>query len=145
MHQPIRFSGRRMAASRKGVAAVELALCVPLLLTLTMGMVETGNVISTQTRMYSAAYEAARLATRPTTAENRAATSGAVIAYAESLLNQLGISGAQVTLQPADLSTLVPQQLVTVTITAPLGQNSYTSLVVSNAQNLTAQAALVVE
>ena len=95
--------------------------------------------------MYSAAYESVRLATRPTTAETTAATSAAVTAYCNSLLLQLGVQGATVTLQPGNLSTVVPEQMVTVTITAPLNLNTVTSLVVNSSQNITAQATLVVE
>ena len=131
--------------ARPGVAAVELALCLPLLVALAFGMIETSNLVHLRTRMYSAAYESARLATRPTTSENAAATSAAVTNYCTAVLQQLGVSGGQVTLQPSDLSTVVPQDLVTVTITAPLNQNSFTSLVVNSSQTITAQATLVVE
>jgi Flp pilus assembly protein TadG len=128
-----------------GIAAVELALCLPVLVAIAFGMIETSNLVHLRTRMYSAAYESARLATRTTTAGSTAATSSAVTAYCAAVLQQLGVRGAQVVLQPADLSSVVPQQLVTVTITAPLNQNSLTSLVVNNSQTITAQATLVVE
>ena len=131
--------------ARPGVAAVELALCLPLLVVLAFGMIETSNLVHLRTRMYSAAYESARLATRPTTAGKTAATSVAVTNYCTAVLNQLGVQGGVVVLQPNDLSTVVPQQLVTVTITAPLNQNSFTSLVVNSSQTITAQATLVVE
>ena len=60
---------------RSGFATVELALCLPILLTTALGMIETCNVVFVQARMQSAAFEAARLATRPTTAQAVAATS----------------------------------------------------------------------
>ena len=108
-------------------------------------MIETSNLVQLRTRMYSAAYESVRLATRPTTATNTAATSAAVTSYCTTVLQQLGVQGATVTLSPADLSTVVPQQLVTVTISAPLNENSFTSLVVNSSQTITAQATLIVE
>jgi len=132
-------------APRRGVAAVELALCLPLLVALAFGMIESSNLVHLRTRMYSAAYESARLATRPATATNAAATSAAVSTYCTTVLTQLGVKGAQVTISPGNLATVVPQQLVTVTITAPLNQNSFTSLIVNSAQTITAQATLVVE
>ena len=124
---------------------MELALRLPLLLALAFGMIESSNLVHLRTRMYSAAYESARLATRPTTASNTAATSTAVTNYCTTILQQLGVKGGQVTLSPANLSTVVPQQLVTVTITAPLNQNSFTSLIIKSSQTITAQATLVVE
>jgi Flp pilus assembly protein TadG len=140
---------RRRAAggpdARAGVAAVELALCLPLLVALAFGMIETSNLVHLRTRMYSAAYESARLATRPATAKNAAASSTAVTSYCTTVLQQLGVKGAIVTLSPGNLSAVVPQQMVTVTITAPLNQNSFTSLIVNSTQTITAQATLVVE
>jgi Flp pilus assembly protein TadG len=133
------------ASKRPGVAAVELALCLPLLMALAFGMIETSNLVHLRTRMYSAAYESARLATRPATAANTAASSAAVTSYCTTVLQQLGVKGATVTLQPSNLSTVVPQQLVTVVISAPLNQNSFTSLIVNSTQTITAQATLVVE
>jgi len=131
--------------SRLGAATVELALCLPFLLTIAFGMIECCNLLYLRTRMYSAAYEAVRLATRPTTAETTAATGSQVTSYCTTLLTQLGVQGAQVTLSPSDLSTVTPQQVVTVSVSAPLSQNTLTSLVLSGAQNLSAQASLAVE
>ncbi len=120
-------------------------MCAPFLLILAFGMIEVCNLVHLETRMYAAAYETARLATRPTTSENLAATSAQVTTYCTSLLQQMGVSGATVTLQPSDLSTVVTQQLVTVTITAPLSQNTVTSLVINSSQTISAKATLAVE
>src|SRR5437763_1750711 len=133
------------SAPRGGVAAVELALCLPLLVALAFGMIESSNLVHLRTRMYSAAYESVRLATRPATATNAAASSAAVSTYGTTVLTQLGVKGAQVTISPSNLSAVVPQQMVTVTITAPLNQNSFTSLVINSSQTITAQATLIVE
>ena len=110
-----------------------------------MGMIETCNVVFVQARMQSAAFEAARLATRPSTSQAIAATSSQVITDANTLLAQLGVSGATVTLSPASLSSVTPGTLVTVTISAPLSQNSVTCMVLSNSLRLTAQATMIVE
>ena len=143
-------AGRRR---RPGIAAVELALCLPFLFTLTLGAIETCNLIYVRTRMYSAAYEAARVATRPTTASALAASATSVTTQCGTLLTQLGVHGATVQLQVLDcvtsqsktLDLANPQDLVTVSITAPLGQNSITSFVLSKSMTLSAQATLIVE
>jgi hypothetical protein len=108
-------------------------------------MIETCNVVFVQARMQSAAFEAARLATRPTTAQAVAATAGQVTADANTLLSQLGVSGATVTLSPASLASVTPGTTVTVTISALLSQNSVTCLVLSSGLKLTAQATMIVE
>jgi Flp pilus assembly protein TadG len=130
---------------RRGAAAVEMALCLPILLTTALGMIETCNVVFLQARMQSAAFEAARLATRPTTAQLVAATSSQVTSDANTLLTQLGVSNATITLSPASWTTLTPSTTVTVTIAAPLNKNSVTCLVLSSSLNLTAQATMIVE
>jgi Flp pilus assembly protein TadG len=132
-------------SSRRGAAAVELALCLPILLTTALGMIETCNVVFLQARMQSAAFEAARLATRPTTSAAVAATAAQVTADANTLLTQLGVTGATVTLSPASLSSVTPGTTVSVSITAPLSKNSATCLVLSSSLSLTAQATMIVE
>lgn len=131
--------------TRRGAASVELAVCLPFLIALAFGMLEYNNSVMLKTRMVSAAYEAARLATRPTTSLATAATATSVAAYCNSLLAQLGVNGATVTVSPASLSSATPQTLVTVSISAPLSKNSLTSIVISSSTMLTASACLVVE
>lgn len=148
-----RHSGRRAARceTRRGVATVELAFCLPMLLATGLGMIEITNLVSVQARMQAAAYESARLATRPTTSNATVATSAQVQAYCQTLLTQLGINDATVTLNlnptptPNDVSAATPQTMVTVSISAPWKQNSATSFVVPSSLNLSSQATLIVE
>ncbi|HVX60506.1 MAG TPA: TadE/TadG family type IV pilus assembly protein [Pirellulales bacterium] len=144
-----RLALRRRAASRRqgrrGAATVELALCMPILLTIGLGMIETSNVVFIQTRMQSAAYEAARLATRPTTSQATAASNAEVTAYCQALLTQLGVNGATVTVTPGNLVDAEPQTLVTVTVSAPWNQNSVTSFVLKNSPTFTTSVSLVIE
>ncbi|HEY3968006.1 MAG TPA: TadE family protein [Planctomycetaceae bacterium] len=137
-----RLGGPRV---RFGAAAVELALCTPLLIVLAFGMIESCNVVYLRTRMYTAAYEAARLATRPVTAATAAATASQVSTYGSTLLTQLGVQSGTVSISPGNLSSVVPQQQVTVTISAPLNKNTTTALVVNSAQTISAQVTLIVE
>jgi Flp pilus assembly protein TadG len=118
---------------------------MPFLLALAFGMLEYNNTVMLKTRMVSAAYESARLATRPATSTASAATASAVTTYCSSLLTQLGVHGATVTISPSDLSSVTPQTLVTVTVTAPFSQNTLTSIVLSSATTVTATASLIVE
>ena len=136
---------QQRSGSRSGAAAVELALCLPILLTTALGMIDTCNVVFVQARMQSAAFEAARLATRPTTAQAVAATASDVTTDATTLLTQLGVVGGTVTLSPASLASVTPGTTVTVTISAPFSSNSVTCMVLSSALKLTAQATMIVE
>ena len=142
-----RKPNRRSLTRRKrlGSATVELALCMPLLLGVALGMIETSNVVFIQGRIQAAAYEAARLATRPTTSQAPAASNAQVTAYAEALLTQLGVNGGTVAITPANLTNLPPQTLVTVSISAPWKQNTSTSFVLSESLMLTTAATLIIE
>lgn len=140
-----RLAGRVRSDRRRGVAAVELALCLPILVALGFGMLETCNLMYVQARLQSAAFESVRLATRPTTATNLVATAAQVQSNCSSLLTQLGVQGATITISPSDLSGLAPQTLITVTISAPLSSNAVTSLVLSNSIVLSASATMIIE
>ncbi|MGH7136761.1 MAG: hypothetical protein ACREHD_13545, partial [Pirellulales bacterium] len=110
-----------------------------------LGMIEVTNVVSLQARMQAATYESARLATRPTTSNATAATNAQVTTYCQTLLSQLGVNDATVTVTPNNLSTATPQTLVTVAVSAPWSQNSPTSFVLQSSLTLSAQATLIVE
>ncbi len=142
-----RATGRRAHRrhNRRGAATVELALCLPVLLTTGLALIEIVNLVSVQARLQAAAYESTRLATRPTTSSATAATSAQVKAYCQGLLTQLGISGGSVTLTPSDLTAAPPQTIVTVAISAPWKQNSPTSFLVPSSLSLSSQATLIVE
>lgn len=109
------------------------------------GMIEACNAVYVQARLQSAAFESVRLATRPTTATNLAASASQVQATCNTLLTQLGVQGATVTISPSDLTNLTPQTLVTVSISAPFSQNTVTSIVVTNSPVLSASATMVIE
>ncbi len=140
-----RIARRRQRGARRGVAAVELALCLPVVMMTTLGMIEINNVVYVQTQMQSVAYEGARVATRPTTSSAQAATAAVVAADCTAMLSQLGVNGATVTINPASLVSLVPQQTVTVTVTAPLRLNSTIAYVLASSLSLSASATLVCE
>jgi Flp pilus assembly protein TadG len=142
---PIRRRIGSRATRHLGVAAVELALCLPVICILAFGMIETCNMMFLRTRMISACYEAARYGTRPTTSSAMQATNSQVSTYCSTLLTQLGVNGATVTVTPSNLSSAVPQTQVTVTATAPLSQNAVTSFVVPGSTSIVGQATLIME
>jgi len=59
----LKLSGmRRTETSRRGVAATELALCLPLLIALMLGLIECGRAMQVEHMVSTAAREGARLA-----------------------------------------------------------------------------------
>jgi Flp pilus assembly protein TadG len=123
----------------------ELAICLPVLLTFAFGMMELCSILHVRQRMVTACYDTVRLATRPTTHRSRAATAAEALDRCRTTLDNLGVKGATVSISPADLSTAAPGTMVTVTVTAPLSQNSVTSYVVGSSSTFTTQSTMVFE
>jgi Flp pilus assembly protein TadG len=63
---------RRRAGLRTGAAALEAAISVPLIVTIIFGAIELSNAIFLRQSLNMAAYEAAKVVTRPGTNETLA-------------------------------------------------------------------------
>jgi Flp pilus assembly protein TadG len=109
---------RLRRGGRRGVATVELAVCLPVLLTLVVGAIEGSNFIFLKQAVTVTAYEAANVVTR----------SGGTLAEAQQRADQIlaarSIDSAKVTFSPANPETAARGQLVTVTVSAPAAANS---------------------
>jgi Flp pilus assembly protein TadG len=107
----------RESSERRGAALVELAICLPVMIVITLGMIETTNAIYLKQTLTSIAYEGARLssATGGTTADAEA--------LCARLLEARHIEGASVTCTQIVPST-PPGTPVKVTISAPMNNNS---------------------
>jgi hypothetical protein len=105
-------------APRAGVATTELALCLPILLLIVFGTIESTSVIFLKETLTTAAYEGARAAI----AAN--ATTLDVTNACDRILNERHVRFASITVTPADLSNVPIGQFVTVTVAAPFASNS---------------------
>ncbi len=106
-------------ADRKGLAVVELAICLPLMVLLTFGAIEAANAIYLKQTLVTAAYEAARKATalNGTQADGEAR-------YLE-VVNSVGMKGTAITFTPQITSLTLPGTPIKVTVTAPADSNSF--------------------
>lgn len=133
---------------RSGLAAVELALCLPVMLTTALGLIETSNLMCVQSRIQSVAYEGARIATRPATATADVLTDSQVISACNTLLTQLGVTGATVQVStttlvsPSSSNNYLALTGKQVSVTAPLSQNSTTFFVLKSSLTISANATL---
>ena len=107
----------RTAARRKGTAAVEFAICLPVLITIVLGSIEATNAIFLKQHLTAAAYEAARKATAPGRTSSDATTA------ATNVLTQFGVSGGTISISPAVGSATAAGTQITVTASAPLSSN----------------------
>ena len=111
--------GRR----RRGLATVEMALLLPILLVLTFAAVEYGWMFFKQQQITNAAREAARLGATPN------GTNATVTARVNTLMTNAGIPGGQYTLSIAPgVGGLTPTQQFTVTISVDYPSISLTKM-----------------
>ena len=95
---------------RIGVATVELAVCLPLAVTLVVGMIEASNEIFTKQSIKIATYEAARIATATGRTESQA------IQRATEVLTSRGITKVSIQVSPRVTAKTPRGTPVTVTI-----------------------------
>ncbi|RMF45453.1 MAG: pilus assembly protein [Planctomycetota bacterium] len=101
-------SANRTGNQRRGAATVEFAVIAPIMLVLTLGMMEVGRMVMVKQIMVNATREGARLAILP---EVDAAE---VQSEVEEQLSGAGISGATITITPSSLSSAPAGTPVTV-------------------------------
>jgi len=103
--------------NRKGSAAVELAITLPLMTTIVLGSVEICTQINTKQAIELAAYEAARVAARP------GATNAQVKKRMKAILTQRRVEGAKISTSPASVEDVAKGTPITVTVTAKFSRN----------------------
>jgi Flp pilus assembly protein TadG len=104
--------------SRRGVAASELAVCLPVIVLLVLAMIEACTMIFLKQSLTVAAYEGARTSLVPN------ATAAQVQAACNGVLRDRRVQGARVTLRPANLASVAPGEYIEVNVAAPTDPNS---------------------
>ena len=100
------------------MAAVEMAVCMPMLVILVFGSIEASSFIFLKQSLSVAAYEATREAARD------GATSASAIAQAENILNARNVQGASVAIVVDEVLNIPRGEEVIVEVSAPTEQNS---------------------
>ena len=104
-------------SNRRGMLLVELALVLPLLLVLILGLMEYGWLFLKAQQITNAARQGARSGARAD------ATAAEIINSVADAMSAAGLdgSGYSVTLSPADPSTLLTGQMFSVDVSVPYG------------------------
>jgi len=106
---------------RDGAAAVEMAVCLPILLLLLIATVDICGMFHVQQSLKVAAYEGTRVGIIPgSESEN-------VTFQVQSILDAHGVNGYTIAMTPADPSTLEVGDYFTVSIAANFDDNAYGS------------------
>ena len=121
------LSRRRVATRRKplgsrsqrsGMAVVEAAVCIPLILLLMLGTLEITSGLYLRESLSVCSFEACRVGAR------RRASADDVRARAQEVLADRGVNGASVVLTPSNFDALSSLDQISVEITAPTAGNS---------------------
>jgi Flp pilus assembly protein TadG len=103
---------------RRGAALVELAVCLPTLIFVMLMAMEAADVIFLKQTLHVAAYEAARAAIKPDSTSTLAEDA------AEQILNTRQVSDYEITFTPSNVSGVDPGEIITVTVSAPVSENT---------------------
>jgi Flp pilus assembly protein TadG len=115
--------------ARRGVAATEFAVCLPVLMLLLLGTIECCSMIFLKQTLAVAAYEAGHAALAP------GATTAQAQAAAQAILTERRIAGGTITIAPRPLES----------ITAPTNTNRVLPLNFFGGRTLTATASFMRE
>jgi Flp pilus assembly protein TadG len=135
---------RQKSKTRKGVATVELAVVLPVLLALVFGSIEVCQRLYTKQSVVIAAYESCRVASRQVSgtaaAQNRC----------EELLAQQNIRGATVQIRDIThgqdtLDSVTTGDEIRVRITVPWAENVISRYVISDQGSLVMDAVMLRE
>lgn len=140
----IRQNNFRQPATRErrkrfGVAATELAVCLPVIVLLVVATVEACSMVFVKQSLTVAAYEGVR------TALEKGATAADVQATCDQILRDRKIVGGTVVINPANFQTLPPGQYVDVTVSAPCDRNTIVPNGFYRGRNLSATASMMIE
>ena len=122
---------------RLGSAAIELAVCLPVIAVVTFGAIEMANGVYLKQAAYEAAYEAARVATtgtgNSTTAESRAT----------DVLTARGVANYSITISPTVDSSTEAGTQVTAQVTVNTDGNSSGTQIFLQSKTVTATVVMV--
>ena len=132
-------TGHRPPCRFRGVATVELALCLPVLMLVVFGAVEGANVVFLKQSMVQSAYEGAKVAVQgdPTNEDVINATRTALVSR---LFDQVTVE-----MIPADIQTASRGDLITIRVSAPSSANSLISIGPFGNKTITGTAVMVKE
>jgi len=129
----------RPSRKRRGVAAAELAVCLPVVVLLVVATIESCSMVFLKQSLAVAAYEGAR------TAIVNGATTTEVQAACRQILNDRNVQGGQVTVKPSNIGVLSPGDFVDVTVSAPCSTNSVVPNTFYRGSTLSATASMMIE
>ncbi len=129
----------RTTGRRQGIAAVELAVCLPVLIFTFLAALQAADMIFLKQTLQVASYEAARTAIRHNATNDQALASGTVI------LTSRDVASFTITTSPTDLGSARRGDLVSVTVQALTDTNTVLPNWFSSTPDITVTTKMVKE
>jgi Flp pilus assembly protein TadG len=112
------IQGRALSTGRRnGVAAVEFAVCLPVLVLVIIGSIEACTMVFLKESLTVAAYEGSRAALKP------GATSADVVTRCNEVLTERSVEGGTVEVSPSNLGSIAAGGTLQISVTAPCEPN----------------------
>jgi hypothetical protein len=124
---------------RRGAAALEFAVSLPMLLFLTFGIIETCDAIFLRQSLILAAQEGARVAVVP------GATATNVRFQTEIILRARGVQEESITITPANFQTAPFGSMITVSVVARVDQNTNSYLGLMTGRRINGSCTMMME
>ncbi len=129
----------RKLATRRAAATVELAVCLPVIVLLAIGSMESASMIFLRQALVQSAYETVKESVKINGSQATALDRGKeVLAFRD-------ITGESITFEPANVDDLDPGTPVTVTISAPGDANSVIPFGPFKGRNISVTATMLKE
>jgi Flp pilus assembly protein TadG len=123
----------------RGVAAAELAVCLPIVVLLVVATIEACSAVFLKQSLTVAAYEGVR------TALVEGATASNVQAACNQVLADRKIDGGTITVSPLDIASMKVGEFVNVTVSAPCDENSVVPANFYRGRRMAATASMMIE
>jgi hypothetical protein len=120
--------------SRQGVAVVEVALCLPVLLLVTLLFIEFTNLLFLRQSLKVASYEGIRVAVK------QSADLSDVIDVCAAILDSRQVNDYEISVEPEDFTTLPRGELTTVTIEVDKSENQLFGLLLGTSESIVVQS-----
>ncbi len=134
---------RPRSSDRRAAAAVETALLMPLLVLLAFGSIELSNMVFLKQSLSIAAYEGARMATRPGATQSQADTRIREVLAARNVTSYT-VSYSTTGNVPITITPITPRStLINVTVQSSNGGANYGPLRMFTGRSLTCQTTMV--
>ncbi len=131
------MSSRYRKALRQAAAAVELAVCLPVIVVLVFGALEGANILFCKQAMVEAAYESCKHASRAD------GTSAHANTLATDILKARRVNRSTITFTPANVELANPGQEVSVNIKVSANERTYTRLGLFNNRTIEVNATML--